>query len=332
MTAPYASMQGLYEGLGKAMALSSPFFGQKILITGASGFIGSHLLRRLYREGTEVHALSRTKHSSDDNRLYWWQVDLAETEAVWKLVRTIKPDVVFHLASHNVGARDLDLVMLTFRSNLISTVNLFTAISEIGCRRVVLASSMEEPALGDAHAIPSSPYAAAKWASSAYARMFYALYQLPVVILRIFMVYGPAEWHLRKIVPYVILSLLRGEAPQVTSGARQVDWVYVEDVVEALLAATRAPGVEGRTIDIGSGELVSIRALVEHLVPLINPQIQPLFGALPDRPLEQIRVANTADAAALMGWEPATSLEEGLKRTVDWYEEHLRANALGPLP
>jgi nucleoside-diphosphate-sugar epimerase len=71
---------------------------------------------------------------------------------------------------------------------------------------------------------------------------------------------------------------------------------------------------------------------VEHLVPLINPQIQPLFGALPDRPLEQIRVANTADAAALMGWEPATSLEEGLKRTVNWYEERLRANALGPLP
>ena len=129
----------------------------------------------------------------------------------------------------------------------------------------------------------------------------------------------------------MILSLLRGEAPQLTSGERQVDWVYVEDIVEGLLAAARAPGVEGQTIDIGSGELVSIRTLVEHLVRLINPQMQPLFGALPDRPLEQIRVAKTANAAALMGWEPTTSLEEGLKRTVDWYEERLKANALGPL-
>src|SRR6266581_2625651 len=309
------------------MPLSSPFFGQKILITGAHGFIGSHLSRRLHRDGAEVHALSRTTQASDGPGLYWWQVDLAETEAVRELVRTIKPEIIFHLASHNVGARDLDLVLPTFRSNLMSTVNLFTAISEIGCRRVVLAGSMEEPEPGDTQAIPGSPYAAAKWASSAYARMFHALYQLPVVLLRIFMVYGPAEWHLRKIVPYVILSLLRGEVPHLTSGERQVDWVYVEDVVEGLLAAARAPGVEGRTIDVGSGELVSIRTLVEHLVRLINPQLQPLFGALLDRPLEQIRVANTAPAAALMGWEAATSLEEGLKRTVDWYEERLQANA-----
>src|SRR5216683_1790200 len=104
------------------MALSSQFLGQKILVTGASGFIGSHLCRRLYRDGTEVHALSRAKHSSDSNGLYWWQMDLAEIEAIRGLLRTIKPDVIFHLASHNVGARDLDLIIPTFRSNLMSTV------------------------------------------------------------------------------------------------------------------------------------------------------------------------------------------------------------------
>jgi UDP-glucose 4-epimerase len=310
------------------MTLSSQFLGQKILVTGASGFIGSHLCRRLYRDGAEVHAISRIQHASDNHGLYWWQVELAETEAIRQLVRTIKPDVVFHLASHVVGARDLDLVMPTFRSNLLSTVNLFIAVSEIGCRRIVLTGSLEEPELESVPAIPSSPYAAAKWAASAYARMFYALYQLPVVILRVFMVYGPAQRDVRKLIPYVILSLLRGEAPQLTSGERQVDWIYVEDVVEGLLAAARTPNVEGQTIDIGSGELVPIRTIVEHLVRLINPQMQPLFGALPGRPLEQIRVANTANTAALMGWKPATSLEEGLKRTVHWYEERLRENVL----
>lgn len=310
------------------MTLSSQFFGQKILVTGGSGFIGSHLCRRLCKDGAEVHAISRTQHASDGNGLYWWQVDLAETEAIQKLVRTIKPDVIFHLASHVAGARELDLVIPTFRSNLMSTVNLLTAISEMGCRRIVLAGSLEEPELESAQAIPSSPYAAAKWASSAYARMFHALYQLPVVILRVFMVYGPAQWDVRKLIPYVILSLLRGEAPKLTSGERQIDWVYVEDVIEGLLAAARSPHVEGYTIEIGSGELVPIQTIVEHLVCLINPQIQPLFGTVPNRPLEQIRVANTENAAALMGWEPVTSLEDGLKRTVDWYAQRLRENAL----
>jgi UDP-glucose 4-epimerase len=310
------------------MTLSSQFFGQKILVTGGSGFIGSHLCRRLRRDGAEVHAISRAQHASDGNGLYWWQVDLAEAEEIQKLVRTIKPDVIFHLASHVAGARELDLVIPTFRSNLMSTVNLLTAISEMGCRRIVLAGSMEEPELESAQAIPSSPYAAAKWASSAYARMFHALYQLPVVILRVFMVYGPGQWDVRKLIPYVILSLLRGEAPKLTSGERQIDWVYVEDVIEGLLAAARSPHVEGYTIDIGSGELVPIQTIVEHLVCLINPQIQPLFGTVPNRPLEQIRVANTENAAALMGWEPVTSLEDGLKRTVDWYAQRLRENAL----
>src|SRR5437870_5797664 len=100
---------------GKAMTLSGQLSGQKILITGASGFIGSHLSRRLSREGTEVHALSRTQQARADQGLCWWQVDLAETEAVRELVRTIKPDVVFHLASHVAGARELALVMPTFR-------------------------------------------------------------------------------------------------------------------------------------------------------------------------------------------------------------------------
>jgi len=310
------------------MTVSSQFFGQKILVTGASGFIGAHLCRRLYRDGAEVHAISRTKHCSDGDGLYWWQVDMTETEAIGELVRTIKPDVVFHLASHVAGARDMELVMPTFRDNLMSTVNLLTAISEIGCRRIILTGSMDEPEPESTPVIPSSPYTAAKWAASAYARMFHALYQLPVVILRVFMVYGPAQRDVSKLIPYVILSLLRGEAPKLTSGKRQVDWIYVQDVVEGCLAAAQAPDVEGRTIDIGSGELVSIQAIVEHLVPLINPQIKPLFGALPDRPREQRRVASTANSAVLLGWEPVTPLEEGLKRTVDWYAQHLRENVL----
>jgi nucleoside-diphosphate-sugar epimerase len=304
------------------------FYGQCILVTGASGFIGSHLCRRLRGSGGEVHAISRREHSRSESGNRWWQGDLAEIATVRDLVRIIKPDVIFHLASHVVGARDLDVVIPTFRNNLMGTVNLLTAATEIGCRRIVLSGSLEEPEARDSEAVPCSPYAAAKWAGNGYARMFHALYQLPIIILRIFMVYGPAQQDLRKLIPYVILSLLQGEAPKLTSGHRQIDWIYVDDVVEAFLAAARAADIEGHTIDVGSGELTTIRSVVEHLIRLINPKIEPFFGALPDRPLEQVRAAQAARAHAMMGWKVVTPLEEGLKRTVDWYQRRFQEGAL----
>jgi UDP-glucose 4-epimerase len=314
------------------MTFYSQSVDQRILVTGASGFIGSHLCDRLRIGGGEVHAVSRTKPSIEKNGLRWWSGDLAEISVVRSLLTMIKPDLIFHLAGHVKGARDLDQVIPTFRSNLMSLVNILTVVSEIGCGRVISAGSMEEPDSGDPRALPGSPYAAAKWAGSAYARMFHALYQVPVVNLRIFMVYGPAQQDLSKIIPYVTLSLLRREAPKLSSGQRQIDWIYVEDVVDGLLAVAQAPNVEGHTIDLGSGSLVSIRAVVQQLVDLVNPAIKPLFGALPDRPMEQVRMANTADTRAKISWEPKTSLQDGLRYTVDWYRERLKRGQLYQLP
>jgi nucleoside-diphosphate-sugar epimerase len=295
------------------------FSGMKVLVTGASGFIGPHLYRRLHALEAEVHAVSRTFHASSMDGFRWRQADLANINSVRNLLVALRPEVIFHLAGHAAGGRDLERVLPTFHSNLTTTVNLLTAAAEVGCRRIVLASSLEEPQSEAIESVPSSPYAASKWAGSAYGRMFHALYQAPVVLARIFMTYGPGYQDQRKLIPYVILSLLRGEAPKLASGEREIDWIYVDDVVEGLLAVARAAGVEGKTIDIGSGELVSIRTLVRHLVRLINPDIEPLFGALDDRPLEQVRVAEVANSLNISGWEPAVSLEEGLKRTVDWY-------------
>jgi UDP-glucose 4-epimerase len=305
-----------------------PFAGEKVLITGASGFIGSHLCRRLCQAGIELHAISRVKRPGHEDRLRWWQGDLSDSATARDLMQAVKPDVIFHLASHVMGARSLQNVLPTFRSNLFSTVNIMAAASEIGCRRIVLTNSLEEPDPGDPASVPSSPYAAAKWASSGYARMFHALYQLPVVILRLFMVYGPAQQDLSKLIPYVTLCLLRGEAPRLTSGGRDVDWIYVEDVVDGIVAAAQASDVEGKTIDIGSGELVPIRKVVEHLVRLITPTIEPVFGALADRPLEQVRVAARDRSNALLGWKALVPLEQGLKRTVEWYGQQLKNGRL----
>ena len=153
--------------------------------------------------------------------------------------------------------------------------------------------------------------------------MFHALYKLPTVIARVFMVYGPAQIDLTKLIPYVTLSLLQGKSPKISSGDRLVDWIYVSDVVNGFVALAESPNVDGATVDLGSGSLISIREIVRQLAKVIGNGIEPEFGALPDRPMEPTRTARTADALARIGWKPEVSLQEGLKRTVDWYRREL---------
>jgi UDP-glucose 4-epimerase len=296
--------------------------GRRLLVTGASGFIGARLCRRAIEAGAIVHAVSR-EPQSDSGEVRWERADLTDAAAARTLVRRVQPDHVLHLASEVSGGRDLHLVLPMLRANLLAAVNVMVACAEAGCARVVLAGSMEEPDMGDPEAVAQSPYAVAKWGALAYARHFRALHGLPVVHLRVFMVYGPGQLDLRKLVPYVAVSLLRGAAPRLTSGARAVDWVYVDDVVDAFLRAAASDGAEGRSLDIGSGELVSTRALVVRLRELVGGDVEPAFGAIADRPLERVRAADPAAAAEALGWHPRTPLEEGLARTVDFYRSNL---------
>jgi UDP-glucose 4-epimerase len=292
--------------------------GSCVLVTGAAGFIGSALCQRLRESGAEVHGISRQHRDGAGAR--WWAADLADFDATNRILQQVSPDVVFHLASHVSGNRSLETVLPTVHDNLLTTVNLLVAAAEHGCPRVVLTGSMEEQEPGETDPVPSSPYAAAKMAASTYVRMFHVLYGLSVVNLKVFMVYGPGQRDGTKLVPYVINTLLRGGQPKLSSGKREVDWVYVGDVVDAFVVAAQADKAEGLTVDVGSGQLVTIRELVEQLTALIGGG-EPLFGALPDRPLESRRVADVARTYDLFGWQPSTPLREGLTRTVQWFRE-----------
>ncbi|HET9986328.1 MAG TPA: NAD(P)-dependent oxidoreductase [Longimicrobiales bacterium] len=302
----------------EAGAAASALAGRRILVTGASGFLGSHLCGRLVESGGEVYAVSRRERSGSTDSLRWCRAGLEEIDAVRRLLREVRPDLIYHFAGHVSAAPASTAVLPTFYSLLASTVNLLAAAIEIGCIRFVLPGSMTEPEPGRTDEAPSSPYVAAKWAATAYGRMFHALYGTPVVIVRPAITFGPGQPE-EKLIPYVIRSLSSGTPPRLTAGRLGADWTYIDDMSDALLMAGYAEGLEGQTIDLGTGTLVSVRQIVTQLVELIDPTVEPDFGAVPDRPGERVRAADVRIAREKMGWRATTPLHDGLRRTVEWY-------------
>ncbi len=254
---------------------------------------------------------------------------MANLNVTRHIFATVRPDLVFHLAGAVGASPDIALVLPTFHSLLTSTINVLVAAMEVGCRRIVLTGSFTEPVPSEEIAVPQSPYAAAKWAGAGYGRMFHSLFKAPVVILRPFMTYGPGQ-AVTKLIPSVTLALLRGERPKLSSGKRCADWVYISDVVEGFVTAATAPGIEGETIDLGSGTLVPMRSVVDRVASLVGGYLQPEFGALPDRPGENALAANTSVAKERLEWRARTSLDDGLRQTVDWYRSVRRVASCAP--
>jgi nucleoside-diphosphate-sugar epimerase len=299
--------------------------GRKVLVTGATGFIGTPLCSRLVENGAEVYAISRSIQEPNSEDLHWIQADLADISSVGQIFDQVRPDIIFHFSGLATAAIDLELVTPTFQSLLASTVYLLVSAANLGCSRFVLPGSLNEPTVGQIN--PGSPYGAAKWASSVYGRMFFQLYNTPVVNVRTFMTYGPGQT-LGKLIPYASLSALRGEAPKLSSGEWQADWIYVDDVVAGFLAAGSKPGIDGLTIDLGSGELTTVAEVVQKIIDLTGHKVKPIFGAHPDRPFEPIRVADTKQACATLGWQPTVSLTEGLERTLSWLRKRIKEDAV----
>ena len=292
--------------------------GAKALVTGGAGFIGSRVCDLLRAAGWTVHSVSRRAAGARSAHRHW-QLDLTDAAATQELVKELRPDYVFHLASHVWGAPDLKHVLPTFHNNLQTTVNLLHALAGTACRKFIITGSLVEPEARSGANVPGAPYAASKWAASDYVRMFHVLYQLPGAIARVFMVYGPAQQDPTKLIPYVIEQVLKGEAPQITSGKRLIDWVYVDDIAIGLARMAVLPGTAGATIDLGSGSLISTAELVEKVCELMGAKLRPAFGALPDRPMEPVTAARSAETRRMLGWAPETSLAEGLKRTIAWH-------------
>ncbi|MCL4553471.1 MAG: NAD(P)-dependent oxidoreductase, partial [Candidatus Marsarchaeota archaeon] len=292
------------------------FDGRRVLVTGASGFIGTHLCEALSRLGALVFGLDLTELPVPYvHRML--MADLKDSDATRSALYEIKPDLIYHLAGLVTASQQADLVLPMLQNNLVSTVNLLCATLSYSRQRVVVVGSSEEIGSSYTEGIPTSPYAAAKSASMMYARMFFHLYKLPVVMARPFMAFGPRQQP-AKFVPYVILSLLRNESPAVSSTHRIADLIYVTDLVRGFLKVGVQASVEGRAIDLGTGTGIRLGDVTDLLVKLTRSSARPRLEEGPGRTEEYPQIANIEQTRHAIDWCPIWSLQEGLAETVGW--------------
>lgn len=318
-------MSELYEQQKEIIittGLQDSIRGSRILVTGASGFVGLHLVEALTGLGAEVHALSRSiekRNIPADVHIH--SVDLRKLTTLRRCIKEIKPDTIYHLASLVNTRQYLNLVLPTLKNNLVGSVNLYLALAEETCGRLVVVGSSEEPSAGRLGSAANSPYAAAKESETSYARMFHTIFSLPIVITRPFMSYGPRQ-PIEKIIPYVITNLLNGIPPEVSSGRRVCDLIYVQDLVMELILSGFRPNLTGKAIDLGMGMGVTIQETVNLISGFIDSPVKPVFGAIPDRLYESPQIANSEETFNFLGYHPIWSLREGLKLTIEWYRNH----------
>lgn len=295
--------------------------GSKVLVFGANSFIGAHLVARLKEQEVMIHTTYRTAIDPVQEQTEIWPVDITDGSAVTSLIKQIQPDYIFNLTGHVNGAREIEQVWPAFKTNLEGSLNIMMAAQGTSCRRIILIGSLDEHLEEGKPILPVSPYAASKIAAGAYARMFHSLYQLPVVVARPFMVYGPQQKDRNKLVPYTIQSVLNQQEAFFTNGARKADWVYVSDVVDALLRIAVSPGIDGASIEIGTGKLTSVKEVVQLIFRKLNSPVEPGFGLRPNRGTENEIAAAVKDTKEKTGWEAQVDLETGMEHTIHWYQQ-----------
>jgi UDP-glucose 4-epimerase len=306
--------------------------GRKILITGGAGFIGGHLVRRLDGAGVAytgvVHETPASDPGTGSGR--WIQLDLANAAAVASCVSATQPDVVFHLAGVVGAERTLDFADRAVQGNFLASHHLLTALGRSARpQRIVLMGSSEEygrqeslPYTEDLPASPVSPYSASKAAVTQFALLYHHLFELPVVVLRPFVVYGPGQ-PAGMMIPALMHALARGEAFPMTPAEQTRDFVYIDDVVDALIAASVIDEAVGGVFNVCSGEEHRIRDVAEAAARLAGAADDALrIGALPYRQNEVWRlVGSNEKARSVLGWSPRVGLEDGLRRTWDAYSQ-----------
>ena len=314
--------------------------GKKVLVTGAGGFIGSQLTETLAQSGAAVRAFVRYNSRrdpgllrlTDERFLREMEIifgDIRDADAVTQAVRGC--DLVFHLGAlisipySYVHPREVAEV------NWMGTLNVLTASRECGVGRVLHTSTSE--VYGTALRVPidedhplqgQSPYSASKIGADKMAESFYCAFQLPVVTVRPFNTYGPRQ-SARAVIPTIITQALALDEIHLGNLDTRRDFTYVSDTVRGFLCAAQAEQVEGETFNLGTGQEVTIRELLERILKIVGRDVRVRVDDQRLRPenSEVMRLlSNNEKARQRLHWQPEVSLEDGLRQTVEWIRQH----------
>ncbi|MFH1741057.1 MAG: SDR family oxidoreductase [bacterium] len=309
----------------------------KTLVTGGAGFIGSNLAGRLLAQGHEVAIVDNFSTGRRGNlaplqdRITLLEIDIRDREDLLKAMKGV--EYVFHQAALPSVPRSVKKPLESHDVNATGTVSVLSAAQEAGVRRLMYAASSS--AYGDVDAPmkheglpprPVSPYGAAKLTGEYYCQVFHTVYGLETVCLRYFNVFGPRQ---NPDSPYTgvmaifIPAMLRGERPRIFGdGSATRDYTYIDNVIDANLLAMSAENVSGEVINAACGGQVSVLDVVNTLNAILGSSLEPEFCA--PRPGDILHsCADISKAEALLQFEPKVSIEEGLRRTVEWYREEL---------
>ena len=314
----------------------SDLTGRRILLTGATGFIGANLARALVQGGAEAHALVRPRPdlwriADLVPRLALHHADIDACEAMKEVVSQVLPEAIFHLAApggHPQGPGERAAML---RTVVLGTHNLLEAAATTAYRRFVhLCSSTvygqrRQPLAETDPLEPASFRGAAKAAAALLCQQHARSQGRPIVVLRPFSVYGYWEAATR-LVPTAILAALGEGEMRLTIPGLCRDLVFVPDVVEACLLALEADDLSGEAINLGSGQQWSNEAVVEWVRTLTGRRIHVQAGAYPAQAADSTHwVADIRAAKARLGWAPRHTLPEGLEKTIAWFRQHLDA-------
>lgn len=301
--------------------------GESVLISGVTGFIGRHLARVLNASGARVYGLSRLG-AQDFADGHCFVCDIQDRERLNEIVREVRPSYVFHLAANKSRSARISDFRECIDQNLIGTLNLLEACQLAACTpRFISVGTCEE--YGGAEApyhetlreSPVSAYSCSKVAVTQLLQTFHRIHGLPVVVLRPSLAYGPGQGE-EMFLPALIRSLLSGQRFAMSRGEQTRDYVYIDDVVEAMLRAAVCQDATGQVINVSSGEPARIVDVTRRVVELIGNDAADLLdvGKLDYRHGEAMNYwADRTRARTLLGWEPSVSLLDGLARTVEHY-------------
>ncbi|MBI5391822.1 NAD-dependent epimerase/dehydratase family protein [Candidatus Woesearchaeota archaeon] len=296
--------------------------GKRVLVTGASGFIGKNLVPRLLEEKAVVTSLSLAAGSPFPNAEHL-SVDLTNRGQTLAALTGKEFDFIFHLAANiSRDSKDKEAV---FAANVEGTRNLLEALRYTSYQRFVLPSTAEVynhnavPFVETQEAHPLSSYAQSKFQAERLCLEEAATYKKPTTIYRIAVSYGPHQKP-ALLIPNVILSCLHQTDVPLTLGEETRDFIYIQDLVEALLVSSKLTG-KGEILNIGTGIESSVRSIAEYIHAITHSRSNLQFGMYPLRPGQPIRYCvNTLKAEQLLGWRATTSLHEGLQKTIAWYQ------------